>query len=101
MPAGDSAAGSATQVQLSPVTGKYVSLITVVNGQIQITYSGSQVNQKILGLKLSLSPGIDQNNDIVWVCGTAPAPTAPALATAPPATTTTIPNQYLPSSCHP
>jgi type IV pilus assembly protein PilA len=101
MPASASPAGSATQIAESPVTGKYVSLITVANGQIQVTYSGSQANKKINGLILSLSPGIDTNNDIIWVCGTAPAPTVPALQTQPPATTTTIPNQYLPSSCHP
>ena len=98
MPTGVSAAGTATTIELAAVTGKYVSAITVVNGQIQITYAGPNVNAKITGLKLSLSPGLDANNDIVWTCGTA---TAPATVVGTPATTTTIPNQYLPSSCHP
>jgi type IV pilus assembly protein PilA len=82
-------------------SGKYVSAIAVgAAGQIQITYSGSQVNAKITGLKLDLSPGLNANNDIVWICGKAPVPTAPALLTAPQADASTIPAQYLPSSCH-
>jgi len=98
-PTGSSPAGSATQIAESAVTGKYVSAIAVTaTGQIQITYSGVQANKKINGLILSLSPGLDANNDIVWVCGTA---ASPALAIPAPATTTTVPNQYLPSSCHP
>jgi type IV pilus assembly protein PilA len=76
-----------------------VSAITIAApGQIQVAYNGVQANKKLNGLFLSLSPGLDANNDIVWVCGTA---AAPALTVAPPATTTTIPNQYLPSACHP
>jgi type IV pilus assembly protein PilA len=97
-PVNATVAGSATSIAAAAVTGKYVSAINVVNGQIQVIYGGVQVNKKILGNILSLSPGLDVNNDIIWVCGTA---TAPALATAPPATTTNIANQYLPSSCHP
>ena len=98
-PTGSSAAGSATQIAESAVTGKYVSAIAIAApGQIQITYNGVQVNKKIAGMFLSLSPGLDANNDIVWVCGTA---TPPALTVPAPATTTNIPNQYLPSACHP
>jgi type IV pilus assembly protein PilA len=92
-------ATAATINQLG-VTGKYVSGITLGagNGQIIITYTGAQANANIKGKTLSLSPGLDANNDIVWVCGTAPSP---ALATPAPAAATTVLNQYLPSSCHP
>jgi type IV pilus assembly protein PilA len=98
-PTGASATGSAVDIAESAVTGKYVSAITIAApGQIQVAYNGVQANKKLNGLFLSLSPGLDANNDIVWVCGTA---ASPALTVAAPATTTTIPNQYLPSACHP
>jgi len=79
--------------------GKYVSQIQVTTGgDIVVTYSGSQANQKITGLKLGLYPGLDTNNDVVWVCGTA---TTPANVTGVTVTTsTTIPAAYLPNSCH-
>jgi type IV pilus assembly protein PilA len=82
-------------------SGKYVSSVTVgAGGQIVITYSGSQANAKLTGGLLDISPGLSVNNDIVWVCGKAAVPTAPALQTAPPADASTVPAAYLPTSCH-
>ena len=79
-------------------TGKYVTSVTVaaVGGQIVITYGG-QANNKILGKLLDISPGLSNNNDVVWVCGTAPVP---ALATPPVADASNVPAQYLPTICH-
>jgi type IV pilus assembly protein PilA len=93
VPAGDIAISGASN-------GKYVSLISVVaGGNIIVTYSGPQVNAKLAALKLGLYPGLDANQDVIWVCGTATAP--PALATAPIVTTaTTVSPAYLPTSCH-
>ena len=85
-------------------TGKYVTSVTVgpSAGQIVITY-GNQANA-VLGTAgantLDLSPGLSTNNDVVWICGKAAVPTAPALATAPPADNSTVPAQYLPTVCH-
>jgi type IV pilus assembly protein PilA len=92
-------ATAATINQLQ-VTGKYVSGITLgaANGQIIITYSGAQANANIKTKTLSLSPGLDANNDIVWTCGTAATP--PGVVGTPGPQTTVL-NQYLPSSCHP
>jgi len=100
------AAGSVGCIAVSGASsGKYVSSIVVgpTAGQIVITYAGSQANAKLSAAGtnvLSLQPGLDANNDVVWVCGTAAAPTTPALTTAPPATITTVPAAYLPSACH-
>ncbi|MGH9642888.1 MAG: pilin [Terriglobales bacterium] len=82
--------------------GKYVSSVTVATGgQIVITYTGSQANAKLAASPLlDISPGLSVNNDIVWICGTAAAPTTPALATAPPADASTVSAAYLPTSCH-
>ena len=98
-PAGVSAAGSATTIPMPGNTvGKYVSAITVdANGNIQITYSGSQVSTKLKGDVLFLNVGTDTNGDVAWICGLASAPTnvTPIALGA-----TTVPVQYLPSTCH-
>jgi type IV pilus assembly protein PilA len=98
------AAGAAGCISVTGASsGKYVGLVAVAaaGGQIQITYTGPQANAKLSAAganMLTISPGLSANNDIVWVCGTAPAPAA--LATAPVATATTVPAAYLPTSCH-
>lgn len=86
-------------------TNEYVSGITVNNGQILITF-GNSVNSAIKGLILSLTPALDSNNDIVWICGGAPAtlangtPLTPPQNTPPPVTDgTAVPTQYLPAQC--
>jgi Tfp pilus assembly major pilin PilA len=79
--------------------GKYVSAVTVVaGGNIQVTYSGSQVNSKIKGDVLIVQPGTDTNGDVVWVCGLATSPTGVTLNQA--NAGTTLAAQYLPSDCH-
>ena len=100
------AAGAAGCVSVSGAsTGKYVSAITVnptaPGGQIQIVYNGPQANAKLSAAAtntLTLQPGLDTNQDVIWVCGTAPVPAG--LATAPAATATTVIAAYLPNSCH-
>jgi type IV pilus assembly protein PilA len=83
-------------------SGKYVSGITLGNatGQIIITYTGSQANALLVAAPLlDLNPGVSGSGDIVWVCGKHAAPTAPALATAPPADASSVLDKYLPSNC--
>lgn len=97
-PAGFSSTGSSTTI-LAPGagSGKYVSSVTVTTGgQIIITY-GLLASASIAGMTLDLSPGLSTNNDVVWICGKASAPTT--LGTAPPADTSTVPVQYLPAAC--
>jgi type IV pilus assembly protein PilA len=74
--------------------GKYVEEIDVAGGVITIKY-GNQANSLILGKFLSLSPGVNPNQDIVWQCGAA---TAPSSAMQGPGTTD-VDNKYLPASC--
>jgi type IV pilus assembly protein PilA len=84
------------------VTGKYVGSIAIPAakaGQIVITYSGSQANAKLNNGTfnvLSLSPGLDANFDVIWVCGTAATPTG---VTGVPAAATTVLAAYLPTVC--
>ena len=87
-------------------TGKYVSAIAVVaGGQIGVTYSGSQVNAKLSGETLAFTPGLDANNDVIWICGTASTPTGVTLGDGThigvvSSTTTSVSAAYLPTSCH-
>ena len=81
--------------------GKYESGVTVVGGgTIQITYGG-QANTKVAGSILYITPYTNANNDVLWQCGSASAPSSATMATgATVGTTTTVSAQYLPTSCH-
>jgi type IV pilus assembly protein PilA len=74
---------------------KYVTGIDVVDGVITITY-GNQANSKIAADTLSLTPGENDNGDVIWVCGNATEPSAAAMqATG----ATSVLNKYLPATC--
>jgi hypothetical protein len=75
--------------------------VTVTAGAIQIVY-GQQANKNISGFTLSLNPMTNNNNDILWRCGTAVAPTGGGASTPAGVTngTTTVLPQYLPTVCH-
>jgi type IV pilus assembly protein PilA len=60
---GSAGIGSAASIQ-----GKYVSSVTITSGTITIAY-GAQANNKILTKTLVLTPGSNDNGDVVWVCG--------------------------------
>jgi type IV pilus assembly protein PilA len=80
--------------------GKYET-VSATQGTIVITYGGTQVNQKISGSILGLTAFTNSNNDVLWQCGTAAAPSGASVASG--ATSfggTNIPAQYLPTSCH-
>jgi type IV pilus assembly protein PilA len=83
-------------------SGKYESAVTVgAGGVIQITYGGTQVNSKIVGCMLAITPYTNANGDIIWRCGSATAPLAASATMATGAAgTTTVSPQYLPTSCH-
>ncbi len=51
----------------------------------------------------ALTPGLDANQDVIWVCGTSALPVGVTLGdgtTAGATTATTVPAAYLPNSCH-
>ena len=76
---------------------KYVSTISVSGGSIVIVY-GVQVNAKVSGSSLSLTPYTDSNYDVIWVCGTA---TVPGSANSGGTTvSSSVSPQYLPAACH-
>ncbi len=81
-----------------PSVGKYENNITVASGVVVITY-GNQVNQTINTQVLTLVPYTDNNDDVLWQCGTA-APPSGNIASGATAGGTTVAAQYLPTSCH-
>jgi type IV pilus assembly protein PilA len=76
---------------------KYVTEIDIEDGTITITYGG-QANSNIDGSFLSLIPGVNNNGDVVWVCGNATAPSA-ADVTASGDNNTDLANKYMPATC--
>jgi type IV pilus assembly protein PilA len=82
--------------------GKYESSINVTGGSIVIVY-GNSANAKLATAgsnTLALIPYTNANNDLLWKCGLAAAPGAGSATMAGTAVTTTVPAQYLPTSCH-
>ena len=78
--------------------GKYESSVTVIaGGVIQVTY-GASANSKISGKILTMVPYTNANNDILWQCGSATAPSGTIASGA--TAGTTVSAQYLPTSCH-
>jgi type IV pilus assembly protein PilA len=81
----------------SASTSKYVQSIGVSGGTIQITY-GNQVNSKVSGSQLALTPYTDANNDVVWQCGTGAV--GSGVTSAGSGGSNSVSPQYLPVSCH-
>jgi len=103
-PSGYTATGDATDIAMPAMSsGKYVSSITVgAGGQIVITYAGAGANANLSqsgANQLTLQPGLTMNSDMAWFCGNATVGLS-NLSVLPEASGTTIPSQYLPSSCH-
>ena len=84
---------------LTSSAGTYVSGITVNSGVISITYGTPQANQQIAGAVLTLVPYTNDNNDVLWQCGSASPPSGTIAASAVPGGTTLL-SQQLPTSCH-
>jgi type IV pilus assembly protein PilA len=81
--------------------GKYESGITVTSGSIVIVY-GNLANSKLAtsgSNTLVLIPYTNANNDVLWRCGAA-APPSTGVTIAGSSIASTVPAQYLPTSCH-
>jgi type IV pilus assembly protein PilA len=84
-------------------TGKYVSQAVITNGAIVVTYSNATpqtASAKINGMTLALTPYLNKNQDIVWVCGNVTVPTDVTLDGGATLGATTVSAQYLPAACH-
>lgn len=77
-------------------SGKYVSSVAVADGVITITF-GNDASASIDTETLALTPGVNDNGDVVWQCGDFEMSNADLTMEA--AGTTTVEDRYLPSSC--
>jgi type IV pilus assembly protein PilA len=97
------AASNTVMYAAGATTGKYVSGVQMVKGAITVTYSNATpyvANKAIDKATLALTPYLSKNNDIVWVCGQATAPTTATLDASVNLGTTNVSVQYLPGACH-
>ncbi|WP_413623889.1 pilin [Luteibacter sp. Lutesp34] len=78
LPAGNESAGLASA---SSIGGKYVSSVTVLGGQITVSYDTLAANTHLRSTALTLSP-ITNAGSIAWVCRGSP-----------------MPSRYLPAVC--
>lgn len=85
--------GSASSLQ-----GKYVSGVRLSDGGITVTF-GNEAHAAVLnGHTVGLTPAVNADGEIVWRCGTSPAPagnTVDSAAQAP----TTVEGKFLPTAC--
>ena len=97
---GGTPAPGCVAVGTGSIYGKYVSAVTITSGGIQIAYGQSAANAAIQPDTLHLTPYVDSNNDVTWVCGSAAAPSGASLAASAALVSSTVPAQYLPSACN-
>jgi type IV pilus assembly protein PilA len=95
----------------TPPTGKYVSKVDILTpGTIQVTYSSVlpfQANNVINGKTLALQPYVSLNQDVIWRCGEAIAPTGGGAVNTDSAGTasadgpggTDVLGKYMPAAC--
>lgn len=88
---------SAGLAQAASISGNYVTSVAVSgSGNVTVTF-GNRVNNKIASKVVTLNPYRNAAGSIVWVCGTASAPSG---TTAPGALATTdVEGRYLPTDC--
>ena len=77
---------------------KYVVSVRVVSGAVAIGY-GLAANRLIAGKELVLVPGLNERQQLVWVCGHANPPEGVTMAFNNYAKFTGIPDMYLPPAC--
>ncbi len=82
------------------IQGKYVSAITIAGGGITVLYGNEANKTNLAGNTVGLTPGVSNNGDVIWKCGTAPQPSGWAGGTTTAVSaSTSIAGKYLPSSC--
>jgi type IV pilus assembly protein PilA len=99
-------AGLGSTAALTDKSGRYVESLDVGTGTITIVY-GKDVNDKIAGSILSIQPLVNENGDVVWMCGKSDQPDATyvnsggLLGTGNDsiAGTTSLNDKHMPASC--
>jgi type IV pilus assembly protein PilA len=77
-------------------TGKHVSAIRVRGGSVIIVF-GNEANKLIQNQGLALTPALDTNDEIRWICGNGKAQLGERVAEGPHGSD--LPEKYLPRMC--
>jgi type IV pilus assembly protein PilA len=85
-------------LNLTAPTLRYVESIDVAVGAIVITYS-SAANEKIRAKSVVLVPALDEQQNILWLCGRARTPEGYRPMVRDAAQYTTVADKFLPLSC--
>ena len=95
-PGDNDEAGQATSTD---IVGKYVSAVAIAgtNGGIIFAHLGNEVNEKVAGGVIRLSPTFE-GGSYNWSCQSV-APSAASLTAGATLGDNAIPNKYLPSAC--
>jgi len=80
-------------------SGSFVSQVDIVNGRVDITFSGPRAHQAIIGQTLSLTPYVTPGNTVMWRCGNAGVPGGVLLQNGANHLPATVEPRYLPSTC--
>jgi type IV pilus assembly protein PilA len=99
-------AGLGSAAVLGDKSGRYVESIDVTDGTITITY-GRDANDRIVTQTLSIQPMVNENGDVVWVCGLSDDPlnvyAEPdgngGTGTPSPDGVTSLSDKHMPASC--
>jgi type IV pilus assembly protein PilA len=99
-------AGLGSTAVATDKSGRYVESLEVANGTITIQY-GKDVNEKINGSQLSIQPLVNENGDVVWMCGLSDQPDATYVnsggaggtGTDSDTGTTDLSDKHMPASC--
>ena len=97
---GTSPAAGCLSMGTGAISGKYVSAVTIASGGITVAYAQSAANTAIQSSTLHLTPYVDTNNDVTWVCGYATPPSGASLAGSAASVATSVLPQYLPTACN-
>jgi type IV pilus assembly protein PilA len=100
-PADLAEAGVASAGGAADKAARYVAEIDVLDGTITVEY-GRDVNTRIDGETLALQPFVNDNGDVVWLCGNADPPSAGSAdpgGGASPAGVTSLLDKHMPASC--
>ncbi len=100
-PAGRTEAGMTPTA--TDTRGKYVSQVNIFEGRVDVTF-GNDAHADIFGQTVSFTPYLSSGGSVLWRCGAAPAPPAPATEMTGNGVTSvhqapTVDNRYLPASC--
>jgi uncharacterized RDD family membrane protein YckC len=96
----DFTAVNVSSVDLDDEATETVANMAIVGGSIRITFGG-QADSVLQGRTATLTPAVDEEGNISWVCGVADVPEGYSISREDYRRLTTVPRDALPADCLP